>query len=669
MTQLTMKKPLALLLCLLLGPLALNAQTTTITATPTNNVTIAGTSNVVVDAGITLTASADPTQVTVSIASGFQSGDALGFTSAALPSGVSGNYSSATGVLTFTGSATAANYQALLRTVTISLGNSSTTTRNITFTVGSVLSYTNGHFYEYVTSGQNWTAAKADAESRVYLNMHGYLATITSAGENEFIRQKLSSDGWIGASDDYQLINAATTPGLYANQGASEGKWYWVTGPEKGTQFSNVSTTVPGQYSNWNSGEPNNSGNENYGEIYSSGGGTPGKWNDLNGTQPLGYVVEYGGQPGDVSSTASTSRSITVIATITISSSPSSQTVCNATAISQIVNTSNATGATWSRNGAGVTGMAMSGSGNITGSLTNTTGSPITVTFTVTPYYSDGVNNFTGTATTSAVTVLPSLLTAGTVSPAYSISGQEIQTIYLGYPGAPTTQTIAVTTSGGMGAGTYSYAWSKAGCSPVASLTNGVVNTSNSSTYVFTPAAADACVGMSDNISTFTINISDSHGCTSTQTKKINVVNPFTDVTNTNIQICHKVAVRGGTVTQTMVVPMSQLAVHLSHGDGLGNCTVFNGTKSNPAETVMEEQRVAVYPNPTNGLFVVELTEIRNEAQFVITDIQGRVVDRKTLAKGAVPTTTFDLSNLARGIYLIRLRDGDFGYQSKIVLQ
>ncbi|RYY57431.1 MAG: T9SS type A sorting domain-containing protein, partial [Chitinophagaceae bacterium] len=52
-------------------------------------------------------------------------------------------------------------------------------------------------------------------------------------------------------------------------------------------------------YNNWNTGEPNNtSSNENAGTIYSSGANA-GKWNDLNATSSLGYMVEYGGLSTD----------------------------------------------------------------------------------------------------------------------------------------------------------------------------------------------------------------------------------------------------------------------------------------------------------------------------------------------------------------------------------
>ena len=66
---------------------------------------------------------------------------------------------------------------------------------------------------------------------------------------------------------------------------------------------------VSGQYSAWNGGEPNNSGNENYAQFYAGGLGT---WNDLNGTQSLGYVVEYGGSAGDPTPQVSTTKNLSV---------------------------------------------------------------------------------------------------------------------------------------------------------------------------------------------------------------------------------------------------------------------------------------------------------------------------------------------------------------------
>ncbi len=90
---------------------------------------------VAVDADVTIT-DVDDTQLegaTVAIGAGFETGDdALAFT--AQP-GITGAYNGATGVLTFTGTATVASYQALLRSVTFSNPGSalSSATRQVVF--------------------------------------------------------------------------------------------------------------------------------------------------------------------------------------------------------------------------------------------------------------------------------------------------------------------------------------------------------------------------------------------------------------------------------------------------------------------------------------------------------------------------------------------------------
>ncbi len=76
-------------------------------------------SAVVLDPALTVS-DADNTTLagaTVSISSGFFAGDTLNFTN---QNGISGSYNSGTGVLTLTGSASVANYQTALRSITFS---------------------------------------------------------------------------------------------------------------------------------------------------------------------------------------------------------------------------------------------------------------------------------------------------------------------------------------------------------------------------------------------------------------------------------------------------------------------------------------------------------------------------------------------------------------------
>ncbi len=169
------------------------------------------------------------------------------------------------------------------------------------------------HFYRYQSKpGGRWSAAKAESEAMTYYGLKGYLATITSQVENDFIHLKTLGVGYIGASD-----------------AAVEGEWRWVTGPEglenlgKGRLFwkgtgsqakSNPALYGPvnGEYSNWDRLEPNNAlqggvNYENYGHItvFPNDPANSYKWNDVEdkgGTgdwYPQGYIIEFGGMPGD----------------------------------------------------------------------------------------------------------------------------------------------------------------------------------------------------------------------------------------------------------------------------------------------------------------------------------------------------------------------------------
>ncbi len=256
-----------------------------------------------VDPNLTLTANGTingfRVQISQSYISGV-SGDQLRST-ATLPSGITVSaFNTTTGVLVFNGTTTASNWETVLRGVEF---RSTTSTcyalqRRVTFVAGIVFyNPLTEHFYEYVSGSTTWTNSKTSAENRSYFGRAGYLATMSSEAENNFIWKLMSSDGWFGASDEMGVVNTAKGTTAFASQAAVEQKWHWVTGPEKGTQFSNGSTAVTGQYAKWAGGEPNNAGGEHYGQFYS---GNSGQWNDLPNTSLPGYICEYGDMPGDI---------------------------------------------------------------------------------------------------------------------------------------------------------------------------------------------------------------------------------------------------------------------------------------------------------------------------------------------------------------------------------
>lgn len=114
-----------------------------------------------------------------------------------------------------------------------------------------------GHTY-YVYSGKvTWKKAKALCEAR-----GGHLATITSSGENKFIKKLVGSkNAWLGATDE-----------------AKEGTWKWITGEKW-------------KYTNWDSSQPDNgNGGEHYlGTYYYE------QWNDFaNDASDIdSYICEW----------------------------------------------------------------------------------------------------------------------------------------------------------------------------------------------------------------------------------------------------------------------------------------------------------------------------------------------------------------------------------------
>ncbi len=224
------------------------------------------------------------------------------------------------------------DFEAAIKDVTFTSSSISPSgTRNFSINIGiGSANYlpSNGHFYEYVPSlGINWTKARDEAANKIYYGLKGYLATLTAADEAQLAGAQAPGTGWIGGSD-----------------AATEGTWKWVTGPEglanggTGITFwigkGTGTTTPPFNYANWNTSgnEPNDSNNnEDYAHITAPALLRPGTWNDLRETgdpitnpnyYPQGYIVEYGGMPGDptLQISASTKISIPKITSTTPSS-------------------------------------------------------------------------------------------------------------------------------------------------------------------------------------------------------------------------------------------------------------------------------------------------------------------------------------------------------------
>lgn len=209
----------------------------------------------------------------------------------------------------------------------------------------------------------------------------------------------------------------------------------------------------------------------------------------------------------------------TTIATVLVNptpnaiATPTSQTVCSATSISAIFLTGNVTGTTysWTRdNTASVTGIAASGSGNISGILTNTTFAPVLVTFTVTP----SANGCPGAPITATVLVNPTPNAVATPPTQTKCSGVAITTIVLTGSVAGTTyswtrnNTATATGMAASGSGNISGILTNVTSAPVlvtftvTPLANGCPGPAITATVLVNPAVSAVATPASQTICT-----------------------------------------------------------------------------------------------------------------------------------------------------------------------
>jgi hypothetical protein len=82
--------------------------------------------------------------------------------------------------------------------------------------------------------------------------------------------------------------------------------------------------------------------------------------------------------------------------------------------------------------------------------------------------------------------------------------------------------------------------------------------------------------------------------------------------------------------------------------------------------TAAFEKIEAIFPNPTTGKFSITFSNALQNANIVITDINGKIVQQ---SKGNGNRLAFDLSTLSAGIYFVRIEEAGKVITEKIVKQ
>ena len=140
----------------------------------------------------------------------------------------------------------------------------------------------NGHFYDVISvpGTITWEAANAAA-----IAAGGYLATITSQAENDFVFLLVNNTTyWHGSSGPW--LGGYQSPATQQ----PNANWNWVTGEAW-------------SYTNWQSGQPNDSGGKAEDKLQFGFAPLASTWNDIMSIDPtpaywpIAYVVEWDHDP------------------------------------------------------------------------------------------------------------------------------------------------------------------------------------------------------------------------------------------------------------------------------------------------------------------------------------------------------------------------------------
>jgi hypothetical protein len=341
---------------------------------------------------------------------------------------------------------------------------------------------------------------------------------------------------------------------------------------------------------------------------------------------PLGTTTNTFVAIDPAGNSSTCSFNVLVSPTVTATATPASQTICNTAAINTIVLTSNigSTTYSWTRNNtATVTGIAANGTGNIAGSLVNTTNAPITVTFTIIP-----TAGCVGAAITASVIV----------NPAINLSAISNQVV------CNTAATAAVNFANNTTGGTVVYNWTNnttsiglaaTGAGNIASFN--AINTGNIpvvATITVTPSFTNAGITCTGAAATFTITVNPTATvnaianqvlCNATATTAITFASPST----------------GGTIVYNWTNSATSIGLAAS---GAGNIASFTATNITNAPITAT---ITVTPSYTNAA----TTCIGISKTFTITVNPTPIVN--TIASQAVcnnlPTAAINFTGFALG--------------------
>lgn len=302
--------------------------------------------------------------------------------------------------------------------------------------------------------------------------------------------------------------------------------------------------------------------------------------------------------------------------------------------------TNTVAGGAWS---SGATGIATIGSA--TGIATGVSAGTAIITYTLP----------TGCAATATLSVNP-LPVAGTISgPTTLCAGSNITLTPSVTGGSWTSSNTAVATVAGTSAGTVTGV-----AAGIVTITYTVTNSCGSAnaTYIDTVIAlptVDTILGADsvcegDTIHLFNPSLGGEWSSSNTAIATVGSTGIVTGVASGIDTIRYAVTTPCGTATARLVIKVK------SHAE----CYV------SVAPTPAALADIAIYPNPSNGIFTIEIPATEQGATISVYDITGKTISQTVTDDRQPHNVTLNLSAYAAGSYIVRINAGNSSYRQKV---
>ena len=83
-----------------------------------------------------------------------------------------------------------------------------------------------------------------------------------------------------------------------------------------------------------------------------------------------------------------------------------------------------------------------------------------------------------------------------------------------------------------------------------------------------------------------------------------------------------------------------------------------------------QHEKLRIFPNPSDGIFTIEINKTENNKVSVeILDITGKLVYRNDFPVMGTLKETIDLQNLNKGMYFLRVKEGEKISTVKVILR